>query len=56
MKEFLYVVIALIILPFILIAGLIYGVLFVLHLIYKYYYMFFEKFMNWVDKNITKHL
>lgn len=56
MKEILYSILALIILPFILIGGFICGLLYVLNLMYKYYYMFFKTFMLWVDKHVTRNL
>lgn len=53
LKAFLYAIAALIIFPLILIGALIYGVL---QLTCKYYSIFFERVIVWVNENIIPNL
>lgn len=56
MRNFLYTIIALFIFPICLIAGLLYGVLYVLQLLFRTINLKIEKGMRWVDKNITPNI
>ena len=53
LKAFLYAIASFIILPFIICGFVIYVFL---QLACKYYSIFFEKVMAWVDENITPNL
>lgn len=56
MKGLLYTVLACILLPFILVGALIYGLLYVLQLLFRTINLQFEKGMRWIDKNITPNI
>ncbi len=55
-KEFLYGVLALLLLPIILMAIIIYYVLHILQLLFRTINLQLEKFMEWVDRNITVNM
>ena len=56
MKGLLYTVLACILIPFILVGALIYGLLYVLQLLFRTINLQFEKGMRWIDKNITPNI
>lgn len=56
MKNFLYSLIAIVIFPIICIAMVIYGLLYVLQLLFRTINLWIESGMRWVDRNITPNL
>ena len=56
MKVFLYTGLACILMPFMLVGTLIYGLLYVLQLLFRTINLQFEKGMRWIDKNITPNI
>ena len=56
MKKFLYTILASFLIPFILIGAMIYGLLYVLQLLFRTINLQFEKGMRWIDRNITPNL
>lgn len=56
MKRFLYNMAAMFIIPIVLIGAILYGVLYVLQLLFRTIILYFEKGMTWVDRNITRNM
>lgn len=55
-KRFLYFIAAILIVPIVTVGAVMYGVLYVLQLLFRMIVLQLEKGMNWVDKNITQHI
>lgn len=56
MKNFLYSIVAILILPIVLMGVLIYGVSYVLELVFRTIMICIDKGMSWVNKNITPNI
>lgn len=56
MKNFLYTMAAMFIIPIVLIGVILYGVSYVLQLLFRTIILYLDKGMNWVDKNITQNI
>lgn len=56
MKNFLYTILACLLMPFILIGAVIFGLSYVLMLLFATICHHLEKGMRWIDKNITPNL
>lgn len=56
MKDFLYTMAAIFIMPIVLIGAVIYSVLYVLQLLCRTIILYLEKGMTWVDRNITRNM
>lgn len=55
-KRFLYFMAAILIMPIVITGAVIYGVLYVLQLLFRIIVLQLEKGMHWVDKNITENI
>lgn len=56
MKRFLYTMAAIFIIPIVLIGAIIYGVSYVLQLLFRTIILYLDKGMIWVDRNITQNM
>ena len=56
MKRFLYTMAAMFIIPIVLIGAILYGVLYVLQLLFRTIILYLDKGMTWVDRNITQNM
>ena len=56
MKRFLYNMAAIFIIPIVLIGAILYGVLYVLQLLFRTIILYLDKGMTWVDRNITQNM
>ena len=56
MKRFLYNMAAMFIIPIVLIGAILYGVLYVLQLLFRTIILYLDKGMTWVDRNITQNM
>lgn len=56
MKKFLYTMAAMFISPIVVIGFAIYIVSYILQLLFRTIILYFENFMNWVDRNITRKI
>ena len=56
MKNFLYTLLACVLMPIILVGAVVYGTLYVLQLLFRTINLYLEKGMRWVDKNITPNI
>ena len=56
MKKFIYTLIAIILFPIVCVAMAIYGLLYVLQLLFRTINLWIESGMRWVDRNITPNL
>lgn len=56
MKRFLYNMAAMFIIPIVLIGAILYGILYVLQLLFRTIILYLDKGMTWVDRNITQNM
>ena len=56
MKDFLFGLAGLFIIPIVVLILVIYGISYVMQLLFRTIIIGLDKFMNWVDKNITQNL
>lgn len=56
MKRFLYTMAAMFIIPIVLIGAILYGVSYVLQLLFRTIILYLDKGMTWVDRNITQNM
>lgn len=56
MKRFLYNMVAMFIIPIVLIGAILYGVSYILQLLFRTIILYLEKGMTWVDRNITQNM
>lgn len=56
MKNFLYTLLACVLMPIILVGAVVYGTLYVLQLLFRTINLYLEKGMRWIDRNITPNI
>ena len=56
MKRFLYTMAAIFIIPIVLIGAILYGVLYVLQLLFRTIILYLDKGMAWIDRHITQNI
>lgn len=56
MKRFLYTMATMFIIPIVLIGAILYGVSYVLQLLFRTIILYLDKGMTWVDRNITQNM
>lgn len=56
MKRFLCTMAAMFIIPIVLIGAILYGVSYVLQLLFRTIILYLDKGMTWVDRNITQNM
>ena len=56
MKRFIYEIFATILMPVVLVGAVIYGLLYVLSLLFATLAQQLEKGMRWVDRNVTSNI
>lgn len=56
MKRFLYTMVAMFIIPIVLIGAILYGVSYILQLLFRTIILYLDKGMTWIDRNITQNM